>query len=64
MREVTAAIAALNPLFAPLAHVGGAAIANRVQAEQAKIRLLVAQIQSNRDTDFVGPAYVLCGFFW
>lgn len=54
---------ALNPLIYPAAQTGGAAIANRMQNEQAKIRLLVEQIKSNRDTDFLGQAYVLLWVF-
>lgn len=38
-------------------------IVSRTQAEQAKIRLLLAYIGINRDTDFVGPAYVLLEVF-
>jgi hypothetical protein len=60
---VLQALEALNPLFAPVMELGGSAIANRVHTEQAKIRLLVTQIQVNRDTGFLAPAYVLLGLF-
>jgi hypothetical protein len=43
--------------------VAGPGVANRIQMEQGKIRLWVAQIQGVRDTDFLGPAYVLLIIF-
>ena len=36
---------------------------NRMQGEQAKIRFLVKQMGLSRDTDFIGPAYVLLEVF-
>lgn len=62
-QTVIDALTDLNRLFVPLAQLGGGAIANRVHTEQAKVRMQVAQIKSNRDTDFLGPAYVLLWLF-
>jgi hypothetical protein len=53
----------LNRLFVPLEQKGGMGIANNAQAELSKIRLLVSQIQVNRDTEFLGPAYVMLFVF-
>lgn len=63
MSAVYTALDALNPLFVPLAAWGGSPSINRGQAEQAKIRLLVARIQGNRDSEFLGPAYVMLFVF-
>lgn len=52
---------ALNVLFVPLGQKGGTV--NRCQGEQGRIRLLVSQIQGNRDTDFLGSAYILLFVF-
>jgi hypothetical protein len=59
---VEEAVDQLNLLFVPIAQQSGA-IASRLQTEQAKLRFLVASIQSNRDTDFLGQAYVLLWIF-
>jgi hypothetical protein len=55
----------LNPLFAQNLTVNttAAGLVNRMQTEQAKIRSLVWQIQTNRDTDFLQSAYVLLWVF-
>lgn len=53
----------LNDLFVPLEKWGGAPSVNRVQGEQAKIRLLISRIQGNRDSEFLGPAYVMLFIF-
>jgi hypothetical protein len=63
MEQVAAAIDDLNPAIARLEQVAGPGVANRIQMEQGKIRLWVAQIQGVRDTDFLGPAYVLLIIF-
>lgn len=59
MTAVEAALDELNPAIAQLAAVTGPVFANRIQTEQAKVRLMVTQLQIVRDTDFLGPAYVL-----
>jgi hypothetical protein len=63
MATVEEAIANLNPLFVPLATLGGSAIVGRAHGEQAKIRLLISQMAANRDTDFLAPTYVLLQIF-
>jgi hypothetical protein len=63
MDRVETAIDDLNPAIAQLEQVAGPGVANRIQMEQGKIRLWVAQIQGVRDTDFLGPAYVLLIIF-
>jgi hypothetical protein len=57
-------IDALNPLLAPILNLnGGAVLVNRIQSEQAKIRSISRQMQGNRDTNFLEPAYVLLWLF-
>jgi hypothetical protein len=63
MEQVEVAIDDLNPAIAQIEQVAGPGVANRIQMEQGKIRLWVAQIQGVRDTDFLGPAYVLLIIF-
>jgi hypothetical protein len=63
MEQVGAALDQLNPAIAQIEQVAGPGVANRIQIEQGKIRLWVAQIQGVRDTDFLGPAYVLLIIF-
>lgn len=63
LASVRQTLHSLNPSFTPLMKLGGGAVANRINTEQAKIRLLVAQIQGYRDTDFLGAAYVLLWLF-
>lgn len=53
----------LNTSLAGMLPYTSGPIVSRTQAEQAKIRLLLAYIGINRDTDFVGPAYVLLELF-
>jgi hypothetical protein len=61
---VDAAIDRLNPLLAPLLSLnGGSGAVNYMQAEQAKIRSISRQMRINRDTDFLGAAYVLLWLF-
>jgi hypothetical protein len=61
---VNAAVDRLNPLLAPLLSFnGGSGAVNYIQAEQSKIRALSRQMRSNRDTDFLGAAYVLLWLF-
>ncbi|HSM82458.1 MAG TPA: hypothetical protein VLS96_12265 [Nodosilinea sp.] len=55
LHQLNHSLAALLPYGAP--------IVARAQTEQAKIRLLLTQIGASRDTDFVGPAYVLLELF-
>ncbi len=62
--HVDAAIDRLNPLLAPLLALnGGSDAVNYVRAEQAKIRSISRQMRGNRDTDFLGAAYVLLWLF-
>jgi hypothetical protein len=63
MEQVEVALDDLNPAIAQIEQVAGPGVANRIQMEQGKIRLWVAQIQGVRDTDFLGPAYVLLIIF-
>jgi hypothetical protein len=54
----------LNPLLAKILFVDGCAgFVNYMQAEQGKIRSLSRQMRGNRDTDFLGAAYVLLWLF-
>ena len=54
----------LNPLLAEILLVDGCAgFVNYMQAEQAKIRSISRQMRGNRDTDFLGAAYVLLWLF-
>jgi hypothetical protein len=58
-----AALDQLSSHFAHILHVGDAPLINRVQGEQAKLRLLIHHIRIIRDTDFLQPAYVLLEIF-
>jgi hypothetical protein len=54
----------IDPLLAPMLKLnGGAVLVNRIQSEQANIRSIIRQMQGNRDTEFLGPAYVLLWLF-
>jgi hypothetical protein len=54
----------LNPLFAKILELDGCAgFVNYMQAEQGKIRSISRQMRGNRDTDFLGAAYVLLWLF-
>ncbi len=54
----------LNPLLAQILLVDGCAgFVNYMQAEQGKIRSISRQMRGNRDTDFLGAAYVLLWLF-
>jgi hypothetical protein len=54
----------IDLLLAPMLNLnGGAILINRIQAEQATIRSITRQMQGNRDTEFLGPAYVLLWLF-
>jgi hypothetical protein len=54
----------LNPLLAKILVVdGGSGFVTYIHTEQAKIRALTRQMRSNRDTDFLGAAYVLLWLF-
>jgi hypothetical protein len=63
MEAVAIALDELNPGIARIEQVAGPGVANRIQMEQGKIRLWVTQIEGVRDTDFLGPAYVLLIIF-
>jgi hypothetical protein len=63
MEQVEVALDDLNPAIARLEQVAGPGVANRIQMEQGKIRLWVTQIEGVRDTDFLGPTYVLLIIF-
>ncbi len=61
--KVSDALSELSYLFAQLeTHTSGPVI-SRVQAEQGKLRLMMARIQLIRDTDFLPPAYVMLQVF-
>jgi hypothetical protein len=50
----------ITPLLAPILTIdGGSVLVTYIQTEQAKIRSLTRQMSGNRDTDFLGAAYVL-----
>jgi hypothetical protein len=54
----------LNPLLARILGLDGCAgFVNYMQAEQGKIRAISRQMRGNRDTDFLGAAYVLLWLF-
>jgi hypothetical protein len=59
------AIDNLNPILAEILVMdsNNAGIVTYLQAEQAKIRMVSRQMRSNRDTDFLGAAYVLLWLF-
>jgi len=61
--EVDKSLDQLNFLAAELQKFALPAVVNRVQLEQAKIRLLISRIQTNRDTNFLEPAYALLEIF-
>ncbi|WP_017298506.1 hypothetical protein [Nodosilinea nodulosa] len=61
--ETAIAIDRLNTSLAAMLPYAGAPIVARAQAEQANVRLLLTQIGISRDTEFVGPAYVLLELF-
>jgi hypothetical protein len=53
-----------NPLLAQVLSLDGCSgFVNYIQCEQAKIRSLTRQMRGNRDTDFLGAAYVLLWLF-
>ncbi len=57
-------INAIDRLLSPILKLdGGAVIVTSIHSEQAKIRAIVRQMQGNRDTEFLGPAYVLLWLF-
>jgi hypothetical protein len=57
---VDESIDGITPLLAEiLIFNGGSIFVDRIQSEQAKIRSLTRQMSGNRDTDFLGAAYVL-----
>jgi hypothetical protein len=60
---ISQALDQLNPLFALLAKEAEMGTANRLQAEQAKLRAISYQMQNIRDTDFLPPIYVLLWLF-
>jgi hypothetical protein len=54
----------LNPLLAEIFGIDGCAgFVTNIQTEQAKIRSISRQMRGNRDTDFLGAAYVLLWLF-
>jgi hypothetical protein len=57
-------IDSIDPLLAPMLDLnGGAVLVNRIQSELANVRSITRQMQGNRDTEFLGPAYVLLWLF-
>jgi len=63
INEVYAAIAQLNIPFSVIGELGGLAVLNRVQTEQARLRLSLTQMRLVRDTDFIAPAYAMLELF-
>jgi hypothetical protein len=57
LQQLNQPLALLQPIE------GGWTMTNQIQAEQAKVRLLVQQIRYNRETDFVPAAYALLLLF-
>lgn len=57
--RVENAVTNLNQLLVPLSKFCEPPLMSRIQAEQAKIRLVIARIQNIRDNDFLAPAYAL-----
>ncbi len=54
----------LNPLLAKILVLDSCSgFVNYIQSEQAKIRSLTRQMRGNRDTEFLGAAYVLLWLF-
>jgi hypothetical protein len=54
----------LNPLLAKILELDGCSgFVNYIQSEQSKIRALTRQMRGNRDTEFLGAAYVLLWLF-
>jgi hypothetical protein len=54
----------LNPLLAKILELDGCAgFVNYMQVEQSKIRSISRLMRGNRDTDFLGAAYVLLWLF-
>jgi hypothetical protein len=61
---VDEAIDRLNPLLAEILIIDGrSGFVTDFHAEQAKIRAISRQMRGNRDTDFLGAAYVLLWLF-
>jgi hypothetical protein len=61
---VDGSIDRLNSLFAIILELDGCAgFVNYMQSEQAKIRSISRQMRGNRDTEFLGAAYVLLWLF-
>lgn len=61
--KVSEALGDLSALFARLETHTSGPIISRVQAEQGKLRQIVARIKLIRDTDFLPPAYVMLQVF-
>jgi len=62
-QEVEQALDTLNACFATLQPYTEAPILNRLQAELARMRMLITRVQLNRDTEFLQPAYALLELF-
>ncbi len=64
VEQVEVCLTQLNAQFSVLHPLeGGPLISNRMQGELSRLRLLIKQIQTTRDTDFVPAAYVLLILF-
>jgi hypothetical protein len=61
--QVEDALDQLTFQFVDLLGVAGAPVVNRLQSEQAKMRILITRMHLNRSTDFLGPAYALLEIF-
>ncbi|HIK44366.1 MAG TPA: hypothetical protein IGR64_05690 [Leptolyngbyaceae cyanobacterium M65_K2018_010] len=60
---VDQAFSQVNLHFLGLQRMAGDSVANRVQSELAKMRILVTRMHLIRSTDFLGPAYALLEIF-
>lgn len=56
-------LADLNQILADLRHNSGDSVVDRALPELARIRILVNRMATNRDSDFLGPAYAMLEIF-
>jgi hypothetical protein len=60
---IDASLADLNLILADLRHSSGDSVVDRGLSELARMRILVNRMASNRDSDFLGPAYAMLEIF-
>jgi hypothetical protein len=60
---IEASLADLNLIMADLRHSSGDSVVDRGLPELARMRILVNRMASNRDSDFLGPAYAMLEIF-